>query len=186
MELPEILDRIYHLPDSSKVQIIKNAREKSFKKGHLLLRAERVEKSIYFVKKGVVRAFAPQAEQEVTFWFGEEGETILSIKSYVERTKGYENIELLADCELYELDFPTLEALYTSDLHIANWGRKLAETEWLKLESRILSSALLSAKERYDRLLTEQPSIIRRVPLKHIASYLGITQVSLSRIRKAK
>ena len=69
-------------------------------------------------------------------------------------------------------------------IHIANWGRKLAEKELLKIESRIISSEMMSAKERYDELIKNSPSLIQRVPLKHIASYLGITQVSLSRIRK--
>lgn len=160
------------------------AKQTAYKKGHILLCAERVEPKIYFIKTGVVRAFAPLSEHEITFWFGEEGAVILSIKSYVESTLGYENIELLSDCELYELSMVDLEELYCRDLHIANWGRKFAEKEWLKLESRLVASSFLSAKERYECLLTNSPSIIQRVPLKYIASYLGITQVSLSRIRK--
>src|SRR5690606_25504806 len=107
-------------------------------------------------------------------------------KSYVERSKGYENVELLEDCELYELKIDHLNSLYNQDIHIANWGRRLAEKELLKIESRIVSTELLSAKERYDRLMSNSPSLIQRVPLKYIASYLGITPVSLSRIRKEK
>lgn len=150
------------------------------------MKAERAEKNIYFIKKGVVRAFSPQDGQEITFWFGEEGETVLSMRSYVENKKGYENIELLEDCRLYKLKTEDLNRLYNQDIYIANWGRKLAEKELLKIESRILSSQLLSAKERYERLMRDSPSLLQRVPLKYIASYLGMTQVSLSRIRKER
>src|SRR5690606_28184519 len=107
--------------------------------------------------KGVVRAFAPQEERDITFWFGEEGETILSMRSYVEHKKSYEHIELLADCDLYELKIEKLQELYQQDIHIANWGRKLAEKELLKIESRMIAAELLSAKERYEALLSQFP-----------------------------
>ena len=120
----------------------------AFRKGHILMEADRVEKSIYFIKKGIVRAFAPLADQEITFWFCEEGETIFSMKSYVENKKGYENIELLEDCDLYELKIDKLNELYFEDIHIANWGRKLAQYELLKIESRMdILSAVVSQRK---------------------------------------
>lgn len=186
MTINKILDQIYEIPDESKSILIDCISEIAFSKGHILLKANRIEKNIYFIKRGIVRAFAPLEDQDVTFWFGEEGETILSMKSYVENRKGYENIELLEDCELYELKIENLNNLYFKDIHIANWGRKLAEKELLKIESRMISSELLPAKERYEELIRNFPILVQRVPLKHIASYLGITQVSLSRIRKMK
>lgn len=184
MEINHILDHIYKLPEESKENLKLYIAEVSFPKGHILMKAQRIEKSIFFIKKGIVRAFAPLEEQDITFWFGEENETILSMRSYVEHEKGYENVELLEDCDLYELKVAHLRHLYEQDIHIANWGRKLAENELLKLESRIVSTTILSAKERYDMLMKDSPSLIKRVPLKYIASYLNMTQVSLSRIRK--
>lgn len=186
MTIDKLLDQIYEIPDESKITLQNYISEVTFPKGHILLKADRVETNLYFIKKGIVRAFAPLENQDVTFWFGEEGETILSMRSYVEKKKGYENIELLEDCELYKLKIDNLIELYLKDIHIANWGRKLAETELLKLESRVISSEFSPARERYDELMNSFPTLIQRVPLKYIASYLGITQVSLSRIRKQK
>lgn len=186
MSIDQILDQIYKIPEASKDTLKNYITEEPFPKGHILMEADRVEKELYFIKKGIVRAFAPQETQDITFWFGEEGETILSMKSYVENKKGYENIELLENCILYRLKTEDISNLYKKDIHIANWGRKLAEKELLKIESRVITSELLSAKERYDKLMHDSPSLIQRVPLKHIASYLGMTQVSLSRIRKEK
>jgi CRP-like cAMP-binding protein len=186
MNISQILNKIYPLPSETITEITKYIKEVKFEKGHILLRADKVERHLYFIKKGVVRAFAAQEENDITFWFGEEGETVLSMKSYVENQKSYENIELLENCELYELNIDHLRELFNKDIHIANWGRKLAEKELLKLEKRIILRELQSAKERYDELLKSTPSLLQRVQLKFIASYLGITPVSLSRIRKEK
>jgi CRP-like cAMP-binding protein len=186
MKIDQILNEIYPLPPETCAEICKYIKEVQFEKGHILLKADKVERHLYFIKKGMVRAFAPQGDDDITFWFGEEGETILSMKSYVENKKSYENIELLENCELYELKVEYLRELYKKDIHIANWGRRLAERELLKIEERIISRELLSAKQRYDELLKNKPSLLQRVQLKFIASYLGITPVSLSRIRKEK
>lgn len=184
MNIDQILDQIHLLPEASKEMLKECIVEVRHSKEHILMRADKVETSIYFIKKGIVRAYAIPVDSEITFWFGEEGQPILSMRSYVESKKGYENIELLEDCELYELKIDALNNLYNQDIHIANWGRRLAEIELLKIESRLISTELRSAKERYDELIANSSSLIQRVPLKHIASYLGITPVSLSRIRK--
>lgn len=183
MIINQILDNIYPLSEESKQIIIKYIAEVSFPKGHILLRADRVEKNIYFIKQGIVRAYSKTGDSETTFWFGKEGDTVISMKSYVANKKGYEDIELLENCLLYELNIRNLQQLFNQDIHIANWGRKLAEKELVKTEERLISQQFRTATERYKELLKNSPDLIQRVQLGHIASYLGITQVSLSRIR---
>ncbi|WP_410878085.1 Crp/Fnr family transcriptional regulator [Myroides sp. DW712] len=184
MDIDQILTTIYPLPEPSLTALKQLCHKLHLPKGHIILQADRIEHNIYFIKQGVVRAFSSHEEGEITFWFGEEGSTILSMNNYVENRKSYESIELLVDCELYQVNVHELGAYYLTDIHIANFGRKLAEKELMRVERRIISRDLLSATERYKDLITNYPTIIQRVPLKHIASYLGITQVSLSRIRK--
>ncbi|MFY0481621.1 Crp/Fnr family transcriptional regulator [Flavobacterium sp. PLA-1-15] len=183
MTIDQILDRIYLLPETSKAKLIGCITEVRHPKGHILLKAEKTESNLYFIKKGIARACAYRPENEITFWFGKEGDAVLSMKSYVENQKGYEDIELLEDCELYELNIKRLQQLFEEDLPIANWGRKFAEKELIKTEERLISRQFKTATERYTELLQENPDLIQRVQLGHIASYLGITQVSLSRIR---
>lgn len=183
MEIDRLLDQLYPLPDNSKLTLKINIQEATFTKGATLLKADRIEKTIYFIKKGLARAYSNNGNGEVTFWFGKEGDTIVSMKSYVENQKGYEDIELLEDCELYVLKSDNLQQLFKDDIHIANWGRKFAERELIKTEERLISLQFKNATERYLELLENNPDLIRRVQLGHIASYLGITQVSLSRIR---
>ncbi len=143
----------------------------------------RNEPFLYFIKKGIVRAFVPDISGEKTFWFGIEGEVVLSMRSYVYGKPSYENIELLEPCELYRISIPALQQMYEEDNALANWGRKLAEQELIKVEERLISAQTKNATERYRQLMDNTPHLLQRVPLGYIASYLGITQASLSRIR---
>lgn len=183
MNIDTILDTISPLPDKSKVVLKNLFSEVEFPKDSIILKAGKVEKTIYFIKKGIVRAFVPQENQDVTFWFGKEGDVVLPMKSYVDNHQNYENIQLLEDSVLYQLEISVLRELFKSDIHIANWGRKLAEKELVKTEELFISRQFRTASQRYLELLREQPEILQRVQLGYIASFLGITQVSLSRIR---
>ena len=186
MDIQQILNNIYPLPPASLQALESIAEQKSYLKGHLLIRAGRIEDQVYFIKRGIARAFSEKRERNVTFWFGQEGDAVVSMRSYVEHKPGYEHIELLEDCELYQMDAAALQALYREDIGIANWGRKFAEKEIIKTENRLIKLQIGSASERYKELLEESPTLLQRVPLGHIASYLGISAVSLSRIRAEK
>lgn len=183
MELIEIIHAIYPLPPASLQKLEDRFEEVHFSKGHILLHAEKVETDFYFLKKGIARGYVLQDGDEVTFWFGKEGDLIFSMKNYIENKLGYETIELLESSELYRIEANFLQKLYQEDIHIANWGRKLIEKELIKTEERLISQQFRTATERYTILLQENPELLQRVQLGYIASYLGITQVSLSRIR---
>jgi len=183
MDLDKIINSLYVLPESSKAALLAQAKLVSFSKGHILLKAECIESRIYFIKKGIVRAYMDALNGPVTFWFGTEGAPVLPMRSYVSDEKTYENIELLEDCELYEFAISALRLLYTKDVHLANWGRKLAEYELVKTEERLIAMQFKSAQDRYIDLINDHPEILLRAQLGHVASYLGMSQVSLSRIR---
>lgn len=136
-----------------------------------------------FIKKGIVRAYTSVDGKEITFWFGKEGATIVSLKGYVNDEPGYETMELMEDSVLYKLERKQLKELFLDDLHIANWGRRYAEMELLATEERLISMLSAIASERYKELLEKEPDLLQRLPLGSIATYLGVTQASLSRIR---
>lgn len=183
MEIKVILDSIYELPEASRDNIIEAVDEVKYSKGYRLLSANKIERNIYFIKKGIVRAYTEFPDGDITFWFGREGDTIVSMNSYVNNQPGYESIELLEDCNLYKLNTAALNNLFLKDIHIANWGRRFAEQELLKTEGRLIARQISTASERYAELIKNNPELLQRVQLSYIASYLGITQVSLSRIR---
>lgn len=89
----------------------------------------------------------------------------------------------MENCDLYELKRKDLRVLLNEDIQITNWARKFAELELIKTEERFISRQFRTAKERYQEILKDHPELIQCVQLAYIASYLGITQVSLSRIR---
>lgn len=183
MDIEQILDKIYPLSESSKLILKSHIAEVVFLKNHTLISSDKVEKDLYFIKKGIARTFVFNDGDETTFSFGKEGDTIISFNSYIADKKGYENVELLEDCILYKINTQDLRALYKENLEIANWGIRFAETLLLRTEDRLLKRQSGNAAQRYELLLTIYPNLLQRVQLGYIASYLGITQVSLSRIR---
>lgn len=178
MDLDQIIDNIGKLPEPSKNALKEIISEVTHPKGHILFRADKIETKVYFIKKGIVRAYTELADNEITFWFGREGDTVVSMKSYVSNQRGYENIELLEECELYEVRKRALHELFCKDIHIANWGREFAEKELLKTEERFIGRQFKTSLERYRDLMNHTPDLLQRVQLGYIASYLGITQVS--------
>lgn len=183
MNIYDIIDNTYKLPLASKEAFLKDASEVIYPKGFHLFWANRKNSKFYLIQKGMIRAYTNHSDKEVTFWFGKEGDAIFPMQTLYDNQPGYENIELLEDSVLYELSVDKLHDLYSKDIHIANWGRKFAEKEYIKSEKQFISRQFKTSLERYQELISEYPDIIQRVSLGIIASYLGISQVSLSRIR---
>lgn len=183
LTLAEIINAIYPLPQASYAALEAHIQLKVFASNSCIIQADIIDHRIYFVRKGVVRAYSPLPDQDITFWFGQEGSTVISLNSYIRNGTGYETIETLENCELYCLDARELHKLYEQDIAIANWGRKLAELELLKTEERLIIQQSYNATKRYQLFFESNASLLQRVNLGYIASYLGITQVSLSRIR---
>ncbi len=174
---------IYPLKEKSLDLLVSGLKRIVLPKNHLLIRSDRIEKSLYFIEKGIARAYCDGKENQITFWFGQEGDLIFSYNSYINKAPGYENIVLLEDCVLYEIRTDVLEELFLEHIELANWGRKLAELELIRTEERFINRLFKPAAERYAELMEEDPVLLRRIQLGYIASYLGVTQVTLSRIR---
>ena len=174
---------IYPLEEEHLDLLLSSLKCIEFQKGHLLLEAGKIEPVLYFIETGIARAYVDGRDNRITFWFGMEGDVVLSYNSYINGKPGYENIELLENSKVYEINNAALEALYQTHAALANWGRKLAELELIKTEELYISKLFKPAKERYQEILRFYPSLVKRVQLGHIASYLGVTQVTLSRIR---
>ena len=157
--------------------------ESSYPKGYILFNSNRAERNIYIIQQGMARAFIETDGKDITIWFGQEHDIILSANGYVNGKSGYETMELLEDSVLCKINLTPLTELYRSDIEICNWARQLIEKEFVRTEHHLISILSQSAAERYTQLLHEKPEILQRVQLRHIASYLGITSEHLSRIR---
>ncbi len=183
MDVKDIINKIYPMPEYSVETLLSHLRRKVYSKGSRLIESGVVDRNVFFLVQGIVRAYIPQEDRDITFWFGAEGTTVVSLKSYVSNEPGYETVECMENSVVYLLERSVLENLFQQDIHISNWGRKFAEMEFLRTEERFIPLLFTTATERYEEFLKKHPYLFSRLPLEHLASYLGITPVSLSRIR---
>jgi len=178
------LQKYGHLNDVIQHDIAKRTKH-FFKKKHEHLLREGQTLSNYFVmNKGLIRAYFYCNGKEVNSWFGEEHEIFCSILPLYKNKPSFENLQFLEDTELYVLSSDDLDELYRLYPELNCIGRLIAEEMCVILEERINSLHTESAIERYHFLIKKQPNLLNRINLGHIASYLGITAETLSRIRK--
>lgn len=156
----------------------------TFPKKHLLLRVGETEKHLSFIEQGMVRFYIPGEENELTFDFVFENSFVSGYSSFLTQTPAVYQIETLSETILWRLTHEDLQTIYRETAMGNLLGRKASEQLFLKKTKRELSLLSESAEQRYLNLFTEQPELIRQIPLKYIASYIGITPQALSRIRK--
>lgn len=137
----------------------------------------------YFIVKGSMRAFYIKEGREVTDWFAFENEFISGINSYFESIPSRHSIQTIEETICIEISKANVEELIAKYPEFMFLMNKVLEHTVLKLQRRIFSLQFASAYQRYNDLLEQFPEINQRVALKHIASYLGITLETLSRIR---
>lgn len=164
-----------HLLDKLKLVILP-------KKG-FLLKEGRICKNIYFINKGLARCFYIKEDKEVSSWFMKEGDLIISVESYFKQQPSYENIQAIEECELFSLSYEELHVIYHKFPEFNFIARVLTEKYYTLSEQRLFSLRMQRASERYAHLMNHFPEIIQRVPSTFIASYLGITLETLSRIK---
>lgn len=152
-------------------------------KGAMLIKEGSVCNHVYFLERGCVRGYYNLDGKEITYWFAFENSFVTSFYSFITRKPAIENIHALEDCTLWSVSYDHLQQLYDTYPEIERLGRLMHERYYVMLEDRFLSNHFKEARERYDLLLKNSPHILQRVPLGYVASYLGITQETLSRIR---
>ena len=179
------LTSIYPVTNALQTKLIGIVKHLKVAKWDYVLRAGEVCKNIYFVKSGLLRCYYDKDGHEVSAWFMRENDTLVSVDSFYDQIPGDENIQALEDCDLYYISFYELELVFNSFMEFNYIGRVLT-LKYLRIWTRDLRNIrLMTAEERYQDLLKRDPDLIRRVLSKYIASYLGMSEATLSRNRKA-
>lgn len=143
-------------------------------------------RTIYFINKGLARVYYFKDGIDITEYFAFENNLIARVESLFTGRPSLKGIQVLEDAEVVALNATKLFKLYDTFPELERLARKITEAAYVENVNRLESIQFHSAEERYKSLLQEAPDVLKRVPLKYIASYLGITQVSLSRIRGMK
>jgi len=145
----------------------------------------KIFKKIIYIKKGILRIFFVTASgEEKTFIFRWEGQIAAIPECIFDNQPTRQTWQALEDCELMEIDFDTVEKLSANNISLIKTRLGFAEKMFLDALKRVESFVLDKPEERYQKLIIQKPEIIKRVADKHIASFIGVTPVSLSRIRK--
>ena len=174
------------MPLANAMAIADRFENASFDKGNLALKEGQQCSRYYFLVRGFMRSWTTDLEgREVTTAFHQQGSVVCELFSFFKHVPSGENIEAATNCEVLCISFQQLQEAFHALPEFREFGRSILVNAYAQLKQRMLSSLHQTAEERYKRLLHTSPDVFQYSSLKQIASYLGITDTSLSRIRAA-
>lgn len=159
--------------------------EQNVQKGDFFVKQDKVCRHIAFILKGTLRTYyINDKAEEITSCFCTENNLTTSYKSFILQKPSNLILQAIEDTQLLVIDYENLQKLYAKSIVWQTIGRAVAEREYIIMEqyASILNNE--TAKEKYLRLLKEQPNVLQKANIEDIASYLGVTRRTLSRIRK--
>ncbi len=170
-------------------QILQKVKEKHylifFKKGERLFKINQSSNHYFVLKSGLVRTQVTDYRgNDITTQFFTPGNIVIAPLALFKKSTPIENAFALTDCQVWAISFQDFQCLFENNIEIAEWGRLWMAEQITKLKRRSIEMITEDATRRYIKLIKSKPEIIQQAPLKHIASYLGVTDTSLSRIRK--
>ncbi|WP_107037756.1 Crp/Fnr family transcriptional regulator [Brumimicrobium mesophilum] len=183
-EIKKFMDNIYPMSNSDWDYFSAKLHKEKLNKKSVIIKTGEVENYLSFITEGVVRLFIPHEESELTFGFVFENEFVTAYDSFITQTPSIYQIETLTKTSLWRISYEDLHSVYRETASGNLIGRRMAEKMFLIKSNREISLLNKTAEERYMNLFLERPNLLKQVPLKYIASYIGVTPQALSRIRK--
>lgn len=170
------------LSDNTKAEIVSQLAILNLDKKHILIRENQQHDFAYFVIKGAVRSYYLKDGIEINTWFAFENDMVGSLHNFNDKPSR-ETIELVENSTLISINLKQIKPLMYSNIQIANFISAILEDYALFLEDKIYFSQMMSSIDKYLILLDKEPQLFQRIPLTYIASYLGISRETLSRLR---
>jgi len=152
-------------------------------KRKLLLKPGSIADHLYFIVKGVIQGFIKEDGRQITTWINEENEIVGSIRTLGSNEPCREYLQALEDCELITLPIAFTEYIFEKYPETNFIGRRLWEYNYMGAEERAYICRISSAEKKYQHFLKAHPNLVNRISLKYVASYLGMTLETLSRVR---
>ena len=179
----ESISASVQMKEESRKAVLAIMRKDHLPKGHVLVPVGSICNHVYYIERGLARIFYLKDGKEVTEDFNAENSFTCSITSYVNNKPDNRQIELLEPSIIWSIPYRELEPLYDQYHEVERLGRYLITQELVEMQKRLTDIQFMSAQERYSNFVADNPSLMQRIPLGLLSSYLGITQETLSRIR---
>lgn len=183
LDFTDYIKVFINLDDATTKAIQDMSIEETFKKGEQILNIGKVCKRFYFLRVGSVRSYIYQKGKDITHWVYGPNSLFTSWGSYVLQNPSNEYIEAIDDCKVVSISYDNWQLLYEKYPNLERFGRLMIEQELAIIDEFYKGYYFLSAKEKYELLINVYPTITQIANLGHIASMLGISQETLSRIR---
>jgi CRP-like cAMP-binding protein len=178
------MSRFVTLPDTELEEIASKFKSKGIKKNSYLLRQGDTCKDFIFVQKGCLRLYYVKDDIEVSVWFAFQHSSAIEIYSFISENPSDYFLQAIEDSEVRYLPKSELKKLYLDHPKMHEMMRNFWEAVLLDLINRFTALQKDSAEKRYLDLVTKQPDHLETIPQKYLASFIGVTPTSLSRIRK--
>lgn len=185
-QLQQAIHRLSLLSPESNEAFLAAFEQWQVPKDHFLIRNKEVADYIFFINKGIARIYYHKGGKEITEWIALDGQFFLSITSFFQRTPSHLMIKTIEPAEVFGIHHNKLMELAKQYHDVETLFRKLLTSSLILSQQRMDSIQFETAQQRYERLLQQFPDMVKRVPLSYIASFLGVTLETLSRIRSAK
>jgi len=184
----DFIRKIYnqpHLTAEAYEEISRSHTPVEFSKGTLLIKEAKTSNAFYLIEKGLCRSYLIDCNgKDVTTGFYSSEQILIDSFSLFQRKPSRENFEGVSPGIAWKIDYEAFDSMLKKHEGLREWGRLWATQELYNMKRRSLDLLTVSATDRYLALIEQQPDILLYAPLKYIASYLGVTDSSLSRIRK--
>lgn len=177
---------ISHIDEMAENDLLAEIKTKTFDRNEYLLKPDEVCKYFYFIEEGLVKSFSHNRDKEFIMAFFQENMMFTELSSYLARTPSKYMIVALEKTTVSYIHQNAIERLSKKHHCIETWTRKLYAMTSVCFMDRISEMLEEDAKERYDKFINNYPSLVQRITLSDLASYIGINRVSLSRIRAAR
>ncbi len=185
INLIKFIEQIVPIPRPRVEEIAARFQPMQIARDEYFIKSGKVSHNYLFLEKGFIRAYTYDLEgNEVTTEFYSDNQVVFEVGSFFRKTPSKEDFQALEDCSGWYITYDQLQTLFHTIYEFREFGRMILVRGFISFKQRTLSLINETAEQRYETLIRDRPEILQKAPLKFIASYLGVTDSSLSRIRR--